>query len=107
MLWALAQTDRASLNFPFRLSVSKQTLSGLTLQILKLGKVIILRSSVLFLHINSVGVDNYEGDEGDEVGPEQYHSLLVSVRSLTRFLNAHLVSTTTIACEFLINDSTQ
>jgi len=40
-----------------------------------------------------------EGEEEEEETPaEEYHSLLVDVRSLTRFLNAHLISTTTIAC---------
>lgn len=51
-----------------------------------------LNNSVFSLH------KDQETEQDDEVGPEQYHSLLVNVRSLTRFLNAHLISTTTIAC---------
>jgi len=51
------------------------------------------------LTIPNIGQNDQAPDQGQNaVDLEQYHSVLVSVRSLTRFLNAHLISTTTIAC---------
>lgn len=46
----------------------------------------------------NIGEGDNAADEDEEVEADQYYSVLVSVRSLTRFLNAHLISTSTIAC---------
>ena len=35
--------------------------------------------------------------------PNQIFTVLISTRSFLKFLNSHVVSTTTIACEFLSN----
>lgn len=42
----------------------------------------------------------HDGDDADEDKPDpaQMYGVLVHVRSLLKFLNAHVVSTTTIAC---------
>ncbi len=37
--------------------------------------------------------------EDDEETRQKMHSVLISVRSLVKFLSAHVISTTTIACE--------
>ncbi|ETW82603.1 hypothetical protein HETIRDRAFT_57794 [Heterobasidion irregulare TC 32-1] len=44
--------------------------------------------------------DVHDGDDADEdkSDPSQMYGVLVHVRSLLKFLNAHVVSTTTIAC---------
>jgi len=43
-------------------------------------------------------IPDIEVETDEEGSAEEYHSVLVSVKSLTRFLNAHVISTTTIAC---------
>ncbi|KAF5342544.1 hypothetical protein D9611_001220 [Ephemerocybe angulata] len=43
--------------------------------------------------------ENADGDEDEgEKDPEKLHSVVISIKSFLKFLNSHVVSTTTIAC---------
>jgi len=39
-----------------------------------------------------------EQDANEDPDPDQFFTVLVSIRSFLKFLNSHVVSTTTIAC---------
>ena len=53
-------------------------------------------------HFSSAQVDDSEEDPmAEPPDPNQMFTVLISTRSFLKFLNSHVVSTTTIACEFL------
>jgi HUS1 checkpoint protein len=47
-----------------------------------------------------------DADGVDTPDPEELFAVLVSVRSFLKFLNCHVVSTTTIACSYFYPDCT-
>lgn len=52
--------------------------------------------------LNSTAQDKSDDrDAEDTPDPEQFFTVLISVRSFLKFLNCHVVSTTTIACSIV------
>ena len=45
--------------------------------------------------------DDDDDDANDKPDPDQLFTVIVSIRSFLKFLNSHVVSTTTIACAWV------
>jgi HUS1 checkpoint protein len=59
---------------------------------------VVFPSDPIVLYISTAQDNADNGDAEDTPDPEQLFTVLVSVRSFLKFLNCHVVSTTTIAC---------